>query len=81
MHIACSELIFNKIESEFNRGIGDSYALKGAALRMLLFHYLFYIENGRYADVSLPIGGLANYIAIACKLCVAVFVSWGFIFG
>ena len=77
MYVNRSEESILNIRGSFNLNISDSNALKGIALLMLLFHHLFYIETGLYDDVTLHIGreiNLVNYIAIACKLCVAIFV-------
>lgn len=65
------------MSQQFKLELNDSNALKGIALLLLLFHHLFYIQNGKYDDVALHIGGgieLVQYIALACKLCVAIFV-------
>lgn len=77
MYVNRSEESILNIRGSFNLNISYSNALKGIALLMLLFHHLFYIETGLYDDVTLHIGreiNLVNYIAIACKLCVAIFV-------
>ena len=78
MYVGCSEKSILNKGAQFNLSIDDSYALKGIALLMLLFHHLFYIQNGLYDDVTLHMGrekiDLVNYIALACKLCVAIFV-------
>ena len=66
------------MSQKFKLELNDSNALKGIALLLLLFHHLFYIQNGKYDDVALHIGGieLVQYIALACKLCVAIFVFY-----
>lgn len=41
----------------------------------LLWHHLFYIQNGKYTDYSIIDGYMIiNQLGIACKVCVALFV-------
>lgn len=63
-----------KANQRFSLDFSDSYELKGIALLMLLFHHLFYIRNGLYDDIALGGTNVVQYVALACKLCVAVFV-------
>lgn len=52
----------------------ESNALKGIALLLLLWHHLFYIQNGLYDDVYIAGHGFVNTFGIVCKVCVALFV-------
>ena len=54
--------------------IEESNALKGIALLLLLVHHLFYIQDGKYEDISIVGHGLIHAIGIICKVCVAIFV-------
>lgn len=52
----------------------ESNALKGIALLLLLWHHLFYIQNGLYDDVYIAGHGLVKSFGIVCKVCVSLFV-------
>lgn len=54
--------------------IDDSNALKGIAILMMLWHHLFYYSNGSFNDIYINGYGLAKTSALACKVCVAIFV-------
>lgn len=55
--------------------LDDTNALKGIALLLLLCHHLFYIQNGKYDDIKIfNQYNLIQEFAIACKVCVAIFV-------
>ena len=62
-------------ENRWNLSLADTNALKGIALLFLLCHHLFYIQDGSYDDILLfgkyP---LVQEFALACKVCVAIFV-------
>lgn len=54
---------------------GDTSVLKGLALLMLLIHHLFYIQNGRFDDITIYGNiSLVNMTGQVCKVCVALFV-------
>lgn len=56
-------------------GKDDTLALKGIALLFLLFHHLFYQNDGLYDDVFLwQDHYLVQEIGIVSKVCVAIFV-------
>lgn len=55
--------------------LNDTNALKGIALLLLLCHHLFYKQNGNYNDfIMVGQYGIIQVFAIACKVCVAIFV-------
>lgn len=58
-----------------NLNRAESNALKGIALLLLLWHHLFFISNGIFDDIRLYKSiYLINTSALACKICVALFV-------
>ena len=52
----------------------DTFQLKGIAILLLLFHHLFYINNGLYNDWNIGPIPLIQTIGRFCKVCVAIFV-------
>ena len=55
--------------------IQDTKVLKGIALLLLLFHHLFYVNNGLFDDIQLNANHyLVNDLGKCAKLCVAIFV-------
>lgn len=54
--------------------IQDSNVLKGVALILLLWHHLFYVDNGMYSDIKVWDYGVVNQIGQLGKVCVALFV-------
>ena len=54
--------------------IQDSNVLKGVALILLLWHHLFYVDNGMFSDINVWGDGLTNQIGQLRKVCVALFV-------
>lgn len=54
--------------------IQDSNVLKGVALILLLWHHLFYVDNGMFSDINVWGYGLTNQIGQLGKVCVALFV-------
>lgn len=52
----------------------DSNELKGIAVLMLLFHHLFYIDNGLFNELTINGNNVIHAIAHACKACVPLFV-------
>lgn len=55
--------------------IKDTNVLKGLALLLLLWHHLFYIQNGLFDDINLfKKINLVQELGMFCKLCVVLFV-------
>lgn len=54
--------------------LADSSALKGIAILLLLFHHLFYIDNGLFNEYYCMGVPVIHTVAHACKVCVALFV-------
>ena len=52
----------------------DTNVLKGIALLLLLFHHLFWKNNGLYVDITFADHNLVQAIGEWSKLCVAIFV-------
>ena len=55
--------------------IHDTNVLKGIAILLLLWHHLFYIQNGLFDDVHIYKNiYLVQEVGMFCKLCVVMFV-------
>ncbi len=54
--------------------IRDTNIIKGVALICLLFHHLFFVENGLFYDYYVCNHGVVNELGKVCKVCVALFV-------
>lgn len=53
----------------------DTNVLKGIAVLLLLWHHLFYVQNGLFDDILLSGDTfLVNKSGKVCKMCVAIFV-------
>lgn len=62
------------MSAEGQLSLKDTNVLKGVALLLLLWHHLFYKENGLYDDLYIAGHGLVNELSIVSKVCVAIFV-------
>lgn len=62
------------MSAEGQLSLKDTNVLKGVALLLLLWHHLFYKENGLYDDLYIAGHGLVNELGIVSKVCVAIFV-------
>lgn len=54
--------------------IRDTNIIKGVALICLLFHHLFFVENGLFYDYHICNHGIVNELGKVCKVCVPLFV-------
>ncbi len=52
----------------------DTNVLKGIAIMLMLWHHLFYIQNGLYNDITICGYNIIQSTGVFAKLCVAIFV-------
>lgn len=61
--------------SKLKLSIFDTNTLKGIALMLLLFHHIFYVNEGNFSDITIGHTEMINTVAVNfCKLCVSLFV-------